>query len=418
MELFRVSPDGEAQLQQVRIRKGVLEVPEQPSIAVQRFEYSSNISRTELEFLGDGLSEDISTQLSKYKQLFVIARNSAFAFDNQTSVQQIASTLGVRYIVQGSVRVAGNRARIGTQLIDGRTEQQLWADTYDRELVDLFEIQDEVSKMIVSTIAGRLADVELNRGRKMAPLELKSYGWLLKGQDFAQRYNRESNAQAKRCFKKAIELSPNFARAYAALSRTLHYDWQFGWDDSSKDTLQSALEFSNRAVELDEGDPRGYAERGFVYLFMREIGQAVTELSRALQMNPNDADIMAELGDTLHYRNELDEAHKLISQAMRLNPFYPDRYLWYLADVLFCKRHYRETVSAVMQMHNPNMGRRLLTASYAQLNELDLARAQAQEVLRIQPDFSIATYIETQPDEHHDNLKHFVDGLRKAGLPE
>ena len=419
MELFRVCPDAEGAERTPRVRQTPtpLELPEQPSIAVLRLAYKGS-EASEFEFLGDGISEDITTQLSRYKELFVIARNSAFAFDSEAGIRRVGAELGVRYILEGSVRTAGNRARISIKLVDAATERHIWGDKYDCDLSDIFDVQDQVSGTVVSTVAGRLADAERTRARKLAPMELKSYGWLLKGHDHLTACSRESNDMAKRCFKQSIELSPGFARAHAALSRAYHYEWQFEWGDDSASSLSRALDCANRAVELDREDPRGYAERGFVYIYMKELEQGISELRRAHQMNPNDADIMVELADALVFNDENEEAVDLIRCAMRVNPFYPDFYLWYLADACYNLRQYRDSISAVMKMHSPNMGRRLLAASYAQLGKQQMAGMQAEEVLRLQPDFRIAANAATQPDLNQSNADHFADGLRKAGLPE
>ena len=421
VELFRVRPEGAGASKAARIRESPrpFRLPERPSIAVLRFDFIGTRSQGESQLFGFGVSEDITTRLSRYKSLFVIARNSAFAFHGSgTSVPDIASALGVRYVVEGSVRTSGNRVRITAQLIDAAAGYHLWADTYDRDLSDVFEVQDEVSTVIVSTIAGRLTDAERARSRKLEPMELEAYGWLLKGQDAFQRYTREGNELAQQCFAKAIDLNPDYARAHAALSRTHHYEWQFGWGGDPDTALQHALEYAVRAVNLDAEDPRGYAERGFVYLFMKELDLAISELKRAHEMNPNDADVMVELGDALHYDGQLEEAVQCVKGAMRLNPYYPDFYLWYLADSLYHLARYEETISAILQMHNLNVGRRLLAASYAHLGRIEMARSQAEEVQRLQSDFSISAYLAKQPYANSVHIEHLSEGLRKAGLSD
>lgn len=421
IELFRISPESDGAVKAARVRetRGSLDLPVRPSIAVLRFDCLGGADLADFNLFGDGLSEDITTHLSKYKELFVIARNSAFAFDGRsTNVEDIATSLGVRYVVEGSVRASGNRVRINAQLIDAAERRHIWADVFDRELSDFFEVQDEVTKVIVSTIAGRLTEAERVRARKAAPKELEAYGWLLRGRDAFQQYSQEGNRQAQNCYIQAIELNPDFARAYTALSRTHLFEWQFGWSSDPEASLKQAFDCANRAVSLDPEDPHGYTERGFVYLFRKEVDLAIVELQRAHRMNPNDADIMVELAEAMTYKGQLEEAVQFIQQAMRLNPYYPDFYLWYLADALYCMGRFRDTIAAVLRMHYPNAGRRLLAASYAQLGESEMARIQAEEVLRLQPDFSISAYLSTQPDLKPANLELVAEGLRRAGLPE
>ena len=393
--------------------------PRQPSIAVLPFAQVGSGAKSEIQPFTDGISDEIAARLSKYKELCVIAGLATLGFkDRNVTLPEVASALGAHYVIEGSVCAGSKRVRVAAQLVDGVWGNQVWAYTCERDLSDLLVFQDDVPRVIVATVAGRLIDAERAKTRMTEPMALGAFGWLLKGQDALLRYSRDGNLEAQECLQRAIQISPDCARAYAALSRAYHYEWQFQWSEGWQAALQKALDAANKAIDLDAEDPHGYAERGYVYLFMKQPALAMSELRRAHDMNPNDADLMAVLAYALIYDGQLDEAVGLIRRAMRLNPHYPDSYLWYLADAYYALHRYEDTISAVLQMHNPNAGRGLLAASYGQLGQLEMARKQAEEVLRLQPDFAISAYAATQPESNSLELEHFLEGLRKAGLPD
>jgi TolB-like protein/class 3 adenylate cyclase len=400
----------------VRKRSRPLVPPIRPSVAVMPF---ANLSgHADQDYLSDGIAEDIIVNLAKFRELFVIARNSSFTFKGRTATpQQIGSDLGVRYLLEGSVRPSEQRVRITADLVDARTGREVWGERYDRSLGDIFAIQDEVTQLIVATLVGEIDDAELRRiGERDAP-DLEAYGFFLRGQQAFYRYSRESNVVAQHMYRKAIELDPGFSRAYAALSRTYHYDWQFSWSESSAASLDRACELAREAVATDDLNARAHAELGFVYLFQRQYEKARLELQRGLALNPNDADTMAELSAVEVYSNP-ERALELIRGAMRLNPHYPDWYLWYLGDAYYGLKKYQDVVDTIELMRNPTLGRRLLAASYAHLGKLEEARWQAERILAADPNFSIAAFVAKLPEIDAETGASFIEGLHKAGLPE
>jgi TolB-like protein len=418
VEVWRVRLDAPpSPAQSWRRPATALALPSRPSIAVLPF---LNLARGALEdYFADGLTEDIITDLSKFRELFVIARNSSFVFKSRVvSAQEAGRELGVRYLLEGSVRAAGSRLRVTAQLVDAVHGHQVWADRYDRELTDIFDVQDEITRVIVATLVGQMHRADRTRATQAHPDRLEAYGLLLKGQEAFFQYTSDGNALAQQFYRRAIEREPGYARAHAALSRAYNYDWQYGWSSGSEGSLAVALEFAKKAVALDNANARAHAELGFVHLFLRRYDRAEQELDLAASLNPNDPDIMGERAELRVYTRRSEEAVTLLRDAMRLNPHYPDWYLWSLADALYALRRYEEVIAAVEQMHNLTAGRRLLAASHAQLGRLEEARLQAAEVLRLQPGFSCRAWADKQPECDPEETEHLRDGLRKAGLPE
>lgn len=394
-----------------------LAVPTKPSIAVLPF--VNMTGDPEQGFFSDGISEDIITSLSKFRELFVISRHSSFAYrDKEADAPSVGRALGVRYVLQGSVRAAGSRARISAQLVDASTGRHLWAERYDRDLTDVFAVQDEVTELIVATIAQRLAATERGRTRSAGTGDIEAYGLLMRGQRLLFAGGREANREARRMYEKAIERDPEFARAYAGLSMTHILDWRYDWTEHPEQALKAALDLAKKAVTMDAGNARAHAALGFAYLYNKQTTLAISCYERAFALNPNDADIMAEYADALTYDRRPTEAVKLIERAMRLNPYFPDWYLWYLGDAYYTLGRYEDAIATLQRMQDPTEGRRILTASYAQLGRLEEARAQAAEVLKAQPDFTIREWAKKQPEQDGSGLDHYLGALRLAGLPE
>ena len=416
--IYRVRDDLSASIMPATVRKPSepLKLPERPSVAVLPFDNMGE--RRDAEYLSDGIAEDIITSLSRFEELFVIARNSSFVYKNKpTAAKEIAKELGVRYVVEGSVRVAGKHMRITAQLIDGISGHHLWAERYDRELEDMFEIQDKVTKVIVSTIASRLKLAEADRRGEMETHNIEAYGDLLHGREYLRKFTPADNAEARRYFESSLDHDAKYSPACAAMARSYNYDWQFSWGEDPGKALDHALTWARKAMALDRTSARAHAELGFNLLFNKQYDSAIRELRTATKLNPNDADIMAELSDALTYTGQMDEAVELLKSAMRLNPYYPDRYLWYLADAYYALRQYEEAVDTLEGMTNPAIGARLLAASHAQLGNMEQARMHAERVLRDQPGFSVEDWIKKQPEINPAENEHFAEGLTKAGLP-
>ena len=386
-----------------------------PSIAVLPFKNTAGDS--EYEYFADGITEDIITNLAKFHNLFVISRNSSFTYKGKVqAATQIGAELSVRYIADGSVRIAGNRVRISIQLVDTHKDQTVWTENFDRSLDDIFEVQDEISAIICNVCAVRIGKEEGANQARLLPGDHEAYDLVLKGQQHIYRYTRDDLRQARSFYEAAAKIDPRYARALSSIAQTLNLEWLFSWIDNPDETLDYALELARQAVSLDEGDARGHARVGFVSLYQKNHEASINAYKRALQLNPNDAEVIADLADTYAHSGHSEEAVELIKKAMHLNPFYPDEYLWNLGGAYYNLKQYQDAIEVVEQMNNPTEGSRILAASYAQLGQLELAQRQARITLSAHPDFSLAKWSKKVPDKYPDETTHFIDGLRKAGL--
>jgi adenylate cyclase len=368
-------------------------------------------------WLSDGLTEDITTSLSRFHDLFVISRTSAFVHRaSAVTPQEAARQFGVRYVVSGSLRKAGGRLRITISLADAIRDRTIWGERYDRNLDDIFDLQDEITQVLVSAVAGHITSSERERIQTLPPSDLHAYGCVLQGQQYLFQYRREANRAARALYDAALEADPHYARAVAAKSRTLNLDWRYDWTETRDDALDEALRLALAATELDNEDARGFGELGFVHLYRKEHETALSAYRRALLLNPNDADLMSDMADALAHSGRSEEAIVLIGKAMQLNPFYPDQYLWHLGGAYYNLRRYDEAIQSLESMQNLTEARRLLAASYAQLGQLAEAQHHAQKVLEAHPAFSVERWGSVQPDRDEADLAHFLEGLRKAGL--
>ncbi|MGH6913038.1 MAG: tetratricopeptide repeat protein, partial [Geminicoccales bacterium] len=359
---------------------------------------------------------DITISLSRFRELFVISHHSAFLLKGEdVTVEKAGRELGVRYILGGSVRRDEKRLRVMVALTESDTGHRLWGERYDRPVDDIFVVQDELTETIVATLAIHIAAEERRRTAHAETSSLRAYGLVLRGQQMLYQFERQSNAQARWLYERALQLDARYARAYAAMSRTFNLDWRYSWAEAPR-SLEKALELANAAVQLDPFDARGHSELGYVHLYRKEHDLSLAAYERALSLNPNDADMMADMADALSACGKPDEAVTLLERAMRLNPCYPDWYLWLLGGAYYQMRDYEQAIATTNSMHNLAEGRRVLAASYAQLGRMGEARAQAEEVLKVHPDFSLERWAAIQPDRNPDDTHHFIAGLRKAGL--
>jgi len=241
---------------------------------------------------------------------------------------------------------------------------------------------------------------------------------VLRGQALARRYRREATLHARRLFERAAEADPGYGRPYAGASRTFNLAWRYGWDRDPEACLDRAVGLALRAVERDGLDARGHAELGFAHLYRKEHAASLAAYERAAELNPNDADVLAEYGDALVYDDQPGRAPELLRRAVRLNPCCPDRYLWHLADAYLTLERPEEVVATVRRMRDPSQGRRMLAASYAHLGMLEEAGAEARAILDLQPGFTVAEWARRPPYKNPARLEYFLEGLRRAGLPE
>ena len=397
-------------------------LPDKPSIAVLPF---ANLSTdSEREYFSDGISEDIITELSRFKDLFVIARNSSFFYKNKPiRSQDIATDLSVRYLLEGSVKAAGNRIRITTQLVDAATSHDIWAERYDRNVTDVFEIQDEIAKTVAIIVAGRLRNAAEKRVDRKPIENMEAYDYLLRGQSIVGD-TEENNLQARLAFETALELDPTCARAYAGLAQHHIIDWFCHWEDSVEQSFDQALLCATKAVKLDDTDSKVQWMLGHIYAFGGEFEAAEAHLNRAVELNPNDADALCFMGALLSHTGKADESLVCFKKAMQLNPYHPSFYLWNLGVAYYNARRYEDALTPLKEFvdrHSQFMRpRRILAATYAQLGRVVEARAMVREILAVEPDASIRRELEVKQRQYKNrkDMDHLLDGLRKAGLPE
>ena len=396
-------------------------LPDKPSVAVLPF---TNLSDDpSQEYFADGMTEDLITDLSKISGLFVIARNSSFSYKGQqVKVRQVAEELGVRYVLEGSVRRAGDEVRINAQLIDATTGGHLWAERYDGALDDIFDLQDEVIGNIVSALAVNLTDKETaGRETRKQARDLKAHEYFLRGKQHLSRFTGKDAAKAKEYFEKAIELDPKHAEALTALGRLHYNEWQI-WGKARDENLARALELGQQAVSVDDTLAGPHLLLSQVHRFLRQQEQSEIEANKALALEPRDADTLAGLGDVLRWSGRALEAIEQLQTAMRLDPFYPAWYEFYLGDALFQTGQFEEAITALKRgaERNPDYPafHLFMAASYAMLGRDDEARAAAADVLRINPRFTLKAYAAYVPYHTDEHLERDLKAFRKAGLPE
>jgi adenylate cyclase len=369
--------------------------------------------------LCEGITDDIITNLCRFRDLLVIARHSSFLFkDQQTSTAEIGRQLGVRYLLTGSLRRANRKIRIAVQLIEAESGTALWSERYNGDLVDVFAFQDEVTETVTTRLAVQIDAAEHRRFSKELSPDLRAYGLILRGQHLSFQFKKETNAHARRLFEQAVETDPKYGRSYAAMSRTCNLDWRYAWSDAPETSLDKAVDLALAAIDRDSLDARGYSELGYAFLYKKKHDASLAAYERAIELNPNDADLLAEMGDFYVYVGEPKRALELLNRAMHLNPYYPDWYLWYFGDAHFQLGDYEETIRTMSKMRDQSEAHRLLAASYAQLDRMKEARNHAQLLLTKHPNFSIKHWRHVPPTKDPRDLDQFIEGLRKAGLPE
>jgi len=385
-----------------------------PAVAVLPF---NNITGDpEQQYFSDGVTEDIITELSRFHSLFVIARNSSFQYrDKAIDVRHVARELGVRYVVEGSVRKIAARVRITSQLIDAETGNHLWGERFDRNIEELFEVQDEVTHTIVATLIGRLEDAEIKGAVRKRTGSLLAYDALLRGIEHVRGYGDEDNRRARELFESAVTLDPHYALAHAYLALALL--GEHGYGNAPDSIKQQALASAMTAVRLDPSEGRCHLFLGQAYRCLAEFDLALSHFERGVALNPNDANGIAQLGHALGIAGRAEEGVKLLRQAMRLNPFHPDWYWNTLTIALYAARRYEEALEASRQGGGPQyLPLARGAACLAQLGRLEEARKQAAQVLRIKPDFHFSA--EKVRYKNPSDAEHVFEGMRKAGLPD
>ncbi|MBX5221846.1 winged helix-turn-helix domain-containing tetratricopeptide repeat protein [Rhizobium sp. NLR8a] len=393
------------------MRRKTLPLPDKPSIAVLPFLNIGN--DPEQESFADGLTEDLITDLSRMPGLFVIARNSVFAYKGRaTHVREIAEELGVRYLLEGSARRAAGRVRINAKLIDAASGDHLWADRIDRSLDDIFAVQDEVTARIVEALLGRLrAPPPRNR-----PKNLDAYDLCVRARKLMDD-SPQAAEEAHLMLTRAVSLDPDYAEAY----RWLAMNHWMGWVHSGRPTesnRDAALELARKAIAIDPNDAGCRWVLAYLLAYARDFVEADAQFAKAIELDPNEADTFAALSDISVLAGRIDEGLEHIGKAFRLNPFPASWYYLALGQAQYAAGKYEAAIETLRRDETyRTSSRRFLAASLAQLGRLDEARAEAELFLVANPHFSTSHWATMEPFREAATLEHFVDGYRKAGLP-
>jgi TolB-like protein/DNA-binding winged helix-turn-helix (wHTH) protein len=373
------------------------------------------------QYFADGIAYDLLTDLTGLSGLVVISRDSTFAYrTGATDLRSVASELGARYILHGSVRRAGEQLRLNIVLTDSESGRQLWAERYDGRVDDVFQVQDEITQKIVAALAVTLTDAEHRRLAREDTHSVQAYERFLKGEELFFRYARASNAEARALFKEAIELDERYARAYAMLAWTHAFDFMNGWSDAPPRSLEQGERLATRALTLNDNLPIAYFVRGLVYRERGEYVKALVEAERAVATDPSYANGHILYSTLLYYAGRPREGLERVRKAIRLNPHHPSNYPFHLGQAYFVLANYDAAITAFRQglVQNPTSERLRvwLAAAYAQAGRVEDARWELDQVRLVNPDFSLERIHGIFPFTDPEDLRRFLDGLRLAGL--
>lgn len=393
-----------------------------PSIVVLPFINRSD--DPEQDYFVDGITEDIITSLSQISSLTVIAWNTSSSFKGKTvQPRQVGKDVGVRYLLEGSVRKSGNQLRITAQLVDTVDGTHIWADRYDRNLLDVFALQDEVAQKIVAVLAIKLTPAEKGQLAHSGTNNLAAYDAFLRGLQYYRQRSKEGDALARDAYRKAIALDSGYARPYGALAITLTFDAILGWSElTTEETRERALELAQKAVALDKSSPEAHWALGFVYLFRKQYDEAEAAAKQAVALAPNYADGYGLLAFVNNWQGNAEDAVRHIRKAMVLNPYYTHEYPWNLGLAYFLLGRYPEAVEALQDAvkHNESavLARMFLAVSYVRLGRLNDAQWEIEQVKIQSPDTRLSQLAATLPLKNRDQMMSFAADLRKAGMPD
>jgi adenylate cyclase len=395
----------------------------QPHAAIAVLPFTNMSGDPEQEYFSDGISEDIITDLSKIAGLMVIARNSSFAYKGRSvDVRTIGRELGVQSVLEGSIRRAGNRVRITAQLIDAISGGHLWGDRYDRDLTDIFEVQDDVTRRIVDALKVTLSPREKERLAETKTSNLAAYDCLLRGRKFmlGNERNRKTFEQAITYFRKALEHDPNYSQAYACLGFAHIFDYQNRWTDDPDSSLLLAKQYAGQALEKDPNEPLARCVSAMTASFEKDLDRARSEIDLALSLNPNFALAYNLRGSNRIYSGQPLEAIPEIEHGMRLDPSLSSQFLHFLGMAYLLAGKY-ETAAALLRQRivlvpRTDFSRALLASALGHLGEFEEARRVWGELKKVNPNYAFADHIGRQPFRRKEDVERIADGLRKAAI--
>ncbi len=395
-------------------------VADRPSVAVLPFQNMSG--DVEQEYFADGITEDIITDLSQVSGLFVIARNSSFVFKGQSvDVKEVGHKLGVKYVLEGSVRRAGDTVRINAQLVDAASGGHLWAKRYDRKIEDIFALQDEITDQIVAALEVNLTSADEARADRRPSASVAAYDLFLKGRSSYFRYTPEDHAAAKKYFEQAIEIDPNFADTYSFLSYLYAAAWNLMYP-GFEDGLERALPMAEKAVSLDPDSAIAHMRLGWTLCFRREYDQALSSFETARTLGPDISEVCAYYGQFLNFLGRADEALELLDKAYRLDPIAPTGWEFMVGCSYWVMRRYNEAASrfriVIDRLPGFPMSYLYLASTYVELEQIDEARRQVQALLAMNSRWTLHDWNRIHPIRSDETRGRFLDQLREAGLPE
>ncbi len=419
VRVYRLTPKPAAAS---KVPRPTLALPDKPSIAVLAFNNMSG--DPEQEYFSDGISEDIITDLSKLSELHVIARNSSFTYKGKPiDVKQVGRDLGVHYVLEGSVRKAGNRVRVTGQLIDATSGAHIWADRFDRDLTDIFAVQDELTREIIAALKIKLSEGEKALIVSNGTTNAAAHDFFLRGREllFANKRDRETFEQSTACFRRAIEFDPNYAAPYAGLGMAYGLDYQNHWSDTSEKSLDEAERLVNVSIAKDDKDAFAHYVAAVVYIWKRDHERSADEADRALSLNPNYALAINARGLAYIYTGEPAEAIPYIEKAIRLDPV-QQLYRHFLGTAYFVAGNY-ETAAVIFKDRiamtpSTDLSRSFLASALGHLGRVEEARQIWRELKEINPRYSHMDHFGRLPFKNPADADKFTDGLRKAGLAE
>jgi len=394
-------------------------LPDKPSIAVLPFVNMSGDSKE--DYFSDGITEEIITALSKTPHLFVISRQSTFTYKGKSvKVKQVSEELGVRYVLEGSVRKEGGKVRITAQLIDAITGHHLWADRYDRDLRNIFALQDEITMKIITAMQVKLTVGELANLWAGGTKNLEAYLKCMEAYTNYLRTTKEGNALGKKLAEEVIALDPKYPRGYVLLAQIYLWDILLGTTESPEKSLAKAKDLAEKAIALDSSESTAHGLLGSIYLMSRQHDKAITQVERAISLNPNDASNQIRLGFVLLNSGRPQEAISALKNHKRLNPIPSQQYYLQLVTAYRLSGQYKEVIETGKEAlrHVPNNINIYLqlTATYSMMGHEEEARAAAAEVMKINPKFSLEWYAKTIYFKNQNDIDKTIDALRKAGL--
>jgi adenylate cyclase len=400
-------------------------LPEKPSIAVLPFANMSGDS--EQEYIADGMTENIISALSQISEMFVIARNSTFAYKGRPiKVQKVAEDLGVRYVLEGSVQRSGDRIRVTAQLIDATQGHHLWSERYDRRMQDLFALQDEITKEIVVALQVKLTLGEQGRVWHHYTDNLEAWSRFVKAYTLFERFTKADNQKARELFQEVVKLEPEHASAWTLISWTHWIDARFGFSKTPSESFKKSVELAKKALAMDREHPNIHSLWGGIHLFQRQYDKAIEAGERAIELGPSNSEIHSLLAMSVHYAGDFKRAINLVKKAMRLSPIYPNWYLNQIGEAYYMAGDYEKAVETYRHMKEraaklnlrpfyANLG---LTASYMSMGREKEAQYHAEQVLKDRPRLTLESLKSFFIYKNRDHQERILSALRKAGLPD